>query len=211
MLWDLFFPKICLNCGYLGAYICPGCRARLIYLRKQTLLCREKGMDGFISCLHYNPVLKKIIKAVKYRLVKEAIPDLLGLTDQSFIKKIKNLTTDPHTVIQPLPLTPARLKQRGFNLAQKISSYLCDFLNIKEADFLIRVGNPQPQAQIKGKAKRIKNIVGTFKIKEGKEVLGKTVILVDDVLTTGATAREAVKTLKSAGAKKVYVATLAKG
>ncbi|MBI5199484.1 MAG: ComF family protein [Nitrospirae bacterium] len=67
----------------------------------------------------------------------------------------------------------------------------------------------RPQIELKGE-ERLKNVKGAFKVKDPKDIEGKSLLLIDDVYTTGATVRECSKVLKRAGAEKVYVLTLAR-
>ena len=93
-LLDLFFPAKCFGCGYLGVYICPSCEKLLhplenqacIYCNKPSLYglthpaChRHEGVDGHISLFHYDNLLKKIIKGIKYSFVTAARNDLFYL------------------------------------------------------------------------------------------------------------------------------------
>jgi len=225
MLKDLLFPRLCLSCGFLGGYICKSCRNKLFYIKKDSCLyckkesylglthpnCKSQGeIDGFITCFYYEQTLKKIIKAIKYRLVKEAIPELFNLIDMLFIGKINKLFNSEF-LIQAMPLTKKRLKERGFNLAEKLGVFIGGQTNLPLVDFLERVGDSSPQAQIKGKKERQKNVRGCFRVENQQDIKNKTIILVDDVLTTGATAGESAVALKLCGAKKVFVLTIAKG
>lgn len=92
-LADIFFPKFCLGCGYLGDYICLKCKKKLNYIEKQNCLyckrqslyglthsicARRNGIDGVITLFQYNDFLKIIIKNVKYRLAKSVLNDFLN-------------------------------------------------------------------------------------------------------------------------------------
>lgn len=225
-LSDIFFPKFCLNCGHLGSYICLACEKKLslsihtcIYCGKGSYLgithagCRKKdGVTSFFSVFFYNPTLKKILKEIKYRFVKEACAELLyGIKPESidifsfFRKKYKDIE------LQPVPLHEKRLRMRGFNQAQIIAAYLQRFMPWKSADALERIVEKVPQAQIDKKEQRLENMKGAFGLKKNAGVSGRHILLVDDVVTTGATVLEACRILKGNGAKTVHVFSLAKG
>jgi len=115
-------------------------------------------------------------------------------------------------MIIPVPLHPRRLKERGFNQSQLLGRVLAEELNIPCDPFaLIRTKDTDPQVGLSEKERR-KNVRGAFEIDQRREFLvrGKTLLLVDDVMTTGATVEECARTLKSAGAEKVYVLTMAR-
>src|SRR5574340_1124817 len=110
-LKDLLFPKFCLGCGYLGAYICPKCRQKLRYVESDTCpYCqrpsffglthtgyqKNHSLDSVVSIFYYNDFLKKIIKNIKYRLATEVWNDFCriikpeNLSKISFYKKLGN-------------------------------------------------------------------------------------------------------------------------
>ena len=227
MLTDILFPKLCLGCGFLGGYICKNCWEKLLVINKDTCLycgkaslfgythpkcLKDNGVSVIISGYYYGPTLKKIIKAIKYRLVKEAVPELFNQLNDNFVYKIKNCIEKKKRVFfQPIPQSKTRFNERGFNFAELLSNYIFKIVynNTNKGDFLIRGGNPLPQAQIKEKEKRIKNILGSFSVK--KLLPNVTIFLVDDVVTSGATVKEATRGLKDAGAKEVGIISLARG
>lgn len=112
-------------------------------------------------------------------------------------------------VIIPVPLHPKRKKKRGFNQAQAIAEGLARTKGIKlEEGVLVKVKNVLPQTFLEIE-EREKNVSGAFSVVGNEKIKGKTVILVDDVYTTGATVRECSIVLKKAGAREVRALTLA--
>ena len=126
----------------------------------------------------------------------------------NFIDKY-SLDIEQFDYLTPIPLHPTRKRERGYNqsllLAYKISKTYNISLNI---NFLIKTKNTKNQSLL-SKKERWTNITGAFKIKNSNEVKNKSILIIDDLLTTGATSSEAAKVLKSAGAKTVGVFTLA--
>lgn len=228
-LKELLFPKFCLGCGLPGTYICPRCQRdfqnvkpfRCLYCNNTSLYglthssCTKKlYIDGTISIFRYNNIMKKVIKNIKYRLATDVWNE--------FIKTVNPLAIEPlgfykklsgKIYIQPVPLSINKIRDRGFNQALLISKFFQKFLDIPISDFLLRIKDTLPQAEIKTKRDRYNNVRGAFKIKNkhSLSINGSKVILVDDVITTGSTVKEPAKILKKAGALKVYVLTLAKG
>lgn len=226
-LEDILFPKFCLGCGFIGSYICIDCASRFkvfdksicFYCNKPSYLglthplcIKRLNIDGSLSFFHYNNFLKKIIKNIKYRLATEVFDELaLNIRPVQLERLFKFKNIIGKALIQPIPLTEKRFKMRGFNQAELFSSFINKVLGLKTADFLIKENDSFPQAQIENRKKRYKNIRGVFSIKPKVNVANKTVVLVDDVITTGATVCEAARVLKKSGSNKVYVISLARG
>ena len=121
-------------------------------------------------------------------------------------------------MILPVPLHPSRLRQRGFNQASLlIRSWsriahrpLCDLShNRLEDDLLIRTKHTEPQSAL-GRAQRTLNIKNAFGLNGEKKVQGASILLIDDVYTTGATVNECGRLLLRSGARQVDVLTLAR-
>jgi ComF family protein len=109
----------------------------------------------------------------------------------------------------PVPLHPQRLRERGFNQALLLAKELSRRTGIPSSHAILKKKKPTlPQVNLSG-AEREKGLKGTFHVIEKKELLGKSVLLVDDVYTTGATVNECSKVLLSGGAERVDVLTLA--
>lgn len=229
-LTDLLFPKFCLGCGYVGVYLCISCQNKLklikqdvcLYCKKPSffglthLSCQKKlNIDGLLTLYYYNPILKNVIKNIKYRLATEVWQEFYRIIKPEAIEKLsfyKKLSSD--FIIQPIPLTKNKYNERGFNQAKIISVFFQKFLKFSIVDLLIRKQEILAQAQLKNQRARYLNIKGTFAINPNcRDVINHVpnIILVDDVVTTGSTVAEAAKVLKEAGAKKVYVLALAKG
>jgi ComF family protein len=109
----------------------------------------------------------------------------------------------------PVPLHPLRLRERGFNQALLLVKELSRRTGIPYARAILQKKKPTiPQVNLSG-VEREKGLRGTFHVVEKEELLGKSVLLVDDVYTTGATVNECSKVLLRGGAERVNVLTLA--
>ena len=111
-------------------------------------------------------------------------------------------------LVVPIPLSKKKLRHRGYNQAEMIARELSD--NVR-ADIMFKKFHTKSQVEVKDKEERLANIAGSFEVRNPETIKGKKIILIDDVLTTGATMREAKKVLKSAGAKKVVGVVVARG
>ncbi len=222
---ELVFPKFCLGCHQVGRYFCIRCQERLpytsydicIYCHKASYQgythprCRRKfGIDCYISLFHYDSFVKKIIKTIKYRLATEVLNELFEIIQKRLREKIIQLQSlNSNVSLQPIPLYKERLRQRGFNQAFLIAEWLKNYGSFSIGDFLMRTKHTDAQAQLPHGKQRYENVRGAFSIINNPA--GSSIILVDDVVTTGATVKEACLVLSRHGAENLTVFTLAKG
>lgn len=225
-LKDLLYPKFCLGCGFVGAYICLKCFKKIVPITKGACLwCGKVGVDGLthprclqrlniaasVSIFEYSPFMRKIIKSIKYRLAREILNELLdNVTTDHLSELLRFKKVLSGALIQPIPLSRSKLKSRGFNQASILAGFFSSVLGLKVADYLTRKNNGTPQAELKSRRERYGNIRGAFGLRPGVRVRDKKIILVDDVVTTGATAYEAARILGRAGAGPIYVLTIAR-
>lgn len=227
---DLLFPKQCLGCRKFGVYLCANCKKKLTPVDKDRCpycgkasyfgfthpgCIRENGLDGLKSIIMYDGFAKTVIATIKYRLVTDAIDELLRslptdkIEELLLYKKITHITT-----MIPVPLHTDRQKRRGFNHAEKLGVYFSKHLDLPtRSDRITRIKNTPPQATMKSGKDRYQNIRGAFALpstyKKSEKIEGIYLIF-DDVWTTGSTIKEITKVLKRSGAEKVYALTLAR-
>lgn len=185
--------SICQICGKplisSASIICGDC----ISDRPAFKLARSFGL--------YEATLKEAINLLKYYGIKRLAKPL---SDMMLKIKIPGVET-----ILPVPLHKRRLRVRGFNQSGLLAKYMAKRLRIPIiTDCLIKVRDTLPQVGL-GAKEREKNIRKAFEVKNRGLIQGKTIMLIDDVFTTGATVRECSKVLKKAGARDIYVITLA--
>lgn len=225
-LKDLLYPKFCVGCGFIGAYICPKCFKKITpIIRGVCLWCGKVSGDSLthlgclqrlnivatVSIFEYNPFMKKIVKNVKYRLARGILDELLNnITPEHLEGLLKFKKVFSGALIQPIPLSASKLNTRGFNQALILAKFFSSVLGLKTADYLTRKNNVTPQAELKSRRERYKNIRGVFGLRPGVRIRDKKIIIVDDVVTTGATVYEASRILKSHGAGEIYALSLAR-
>ena len=225
---DLFFPKHCLGCNLPDTYLCRDCFSKIQIIENNTCffcgkitwqgkICincaKENGLDRLIAATEYkNPLVRDLIKAFKYHYTKELSSPLSKL----LIKVLENNWSlgirNWDFLIIPVPLYKYRLHYRGFNQAELLAKEVADYFNLPiEHNILKRRVFTTPQAKIKDTEKRRANLKEVFEIGPESSLKGKTIILIDDVCTTGATLVEATKILKKSGAREVWALVVAKG
>lgn len=207
---------ICLNCRKLlfpiHPPLCPHCGRPIAAGDSHPCsrcLTREPIYDLARAGGLYRNAMITAIHSLKYQERIHLAKDLAGWTfkqceEYGFFSKVDMLI--------PVPLHPRRLKERGFNQSQLLGRVLSKKLSIPCNPFiLIRAVDTPPQVGLSEK-KRRENVRGAFGISPGRQSLieGKALLLVDDVMTTGATVEECARTLKNSGAEKVYVLTMAR-
>lgn len=221
---EIIFPKFCLGCGRIGLYLCDKCQKKIKdFDNRRCFYCHKKSLfglthpnclkpdrfNGYVAFYQYNWLLKKIIKSLKYRLATQVWQEFKKNILLKKLSLIKNWGRIDY--IHPVPIDKKKLNKRGFNQALLISEYFNDFLRLKQGNFLVRKKERKPQANISSKKIRKKNIKGCFLAINKEKIVNKNILLVDDVITTGATIEEITKVLRKAGAKNIFVLTLAKG
>ena len=153
--------------------------------------------------------MKKVVASIKYRLVTDAFSELFIHVEKSSV--VEALKKEAPFHIQPIPLHKNRHKQRGFNQSLIIGKWLSGKVtNCSTIDVLKRVKETKTQATLT-KPERKENAKGAFEVKKNTSLKGITVVVVDDVVTTGSTVKEAARVLKEAGAGKIVVFSIAKG
>lgn len=235
---DFVFPKYCVNCKKIGSYICSDCFSFLSFdISQICLVCNKPSfnglthpvcegkftIDGAFSSIAYKGAAKKLIYNFKYKPYLSDLKKILGeLFYEGLIQKeeFNRIYQNEKLILVPIPLYKSKLKSRGYNQAEILAQELVKRLDpssckaglrMTMANLLERIKNTKTQVGLKQKERR-ENIAGAFEIKNIgiKELSDKSILLVDDVLTTGSTLLEAANVLKRSGAKKVWGLTLAK-
>ena len=210
---ELIFPDNCLLCRqFLNSrhqrQLCAGCLASLAF--NPAPFGRQSSTDPYAfdqawSVCLYNQSAQKLLHAFKYNsktsLSKTFVPLMVDFIDRHHIPLQK------FDLISPIPLHPVRLRERGYNQSALLSLPLGQHYGISHSEnLLIRQKATHTQTEL-GAKQRWTNMEGAFKIKNSTDVAGKSIVLVDDLFTTGATLNSAAQVLKKAGAVQVGVLT----
>jgi ComF family protein len=235
-LRNFFLPVYCRNCqGRMlteeNGFFCPECWAgapwvepplctlcgrphqRMIALGNAPDFpcadCREKPnkhIDRVYGIARYHGVMMEAVKLFKFRSRRRlAIP--MGTAMAEFAAE--RMPVDEYDLIMPVPLHTVRLRQRGFNQSLLLAERILPVFPAAQIDqSLLRIRPTRIQSRLKGPADRAANVRGAFAV-VGDAVKGKTVLLIDDVVTTSGTVTECARMLKRAGALRVDVFTAA--
>ena len=207
---DIIFPVNCISCQEKGSLLCIKCLS--------SSPPSERESASWISPLfdYRHPPIKKAIWFLKYNGKRSLAKIFAEILYEQILEELADLTQfenfrDP--ILIPIPLTPKRQRERGFNQASLICKELVKLdnnIHFKfEKNILIKPKDTEHQAKIENRNKRLKNIIGSFSIKNEEKIKNRNIILIDDVTTTGATLNEARKTLLKANARRIIAFTIA--
>jgi ComF family protein len=207
---DLFFPRACLRCGgelspaeRLLHLDCDDAPDEAYLARERLIKLRAGGFDDFLAARVYRRGggVSTTIRALKYQR-KAGLGAALGAALAERIPRAAAFDA-----VVGVPLHRTRKRRRGFNQAEEIAEGARRALNVREGARWLRRTRPTPTQTKLDAMQRAANVRGAFEA-SGK-ARGKTVLLVDDVATTGATLRECAFALKAAGARRVVAAAYA--
>ncbi len=203
---DEYFCSDCLEkLPLIKGAICDHCGRKTIQNENYCLSCKERlvAVDKARSSFCYENPINLLIQKFKYS-GKKYLVDLF--THYLFITATENLMTADFIVY--VPMTEKSLKKRGFNHGKLLADKLSEKTDIPVIDVIEKVKETPRQAKL-SRDERLQNLKGCFRIKDKKIIKGKSVLIVDDVLTTGATSETIANILKKANAKTVSLLTVA--
>ncbi len=207
---ELVFPVNCVGCGSREADLCNRC------ISEAPAAERESAKWIFPIFDYRHPPIKKSLWLLKYKGKKRFAKIFAGVFYGRILEELSELSLMENfrePILVPIPLSSKRKRERGYNQAELICDDLVKLdknMNFKlEKNILIKPKDTEHQARIHNRSQRLKNIVGSFAIKNAASLQKRNIILIDDILTTGATLAEAKKVLKLSGARKVIAFTVA--
>ena len=212
------YKNLCKDCRgsikFKNDFVCVFCDSKSTAGKTCPWCTKTCYLDQLLSASEYGGIVRKTIKEMKYRYIKDVANDFSVMLSGFALKQIKNkhLEFIGNELIIPVPLGRFRFNYRGFNQAEIMARKVASDLKLDLAtNVLTRKKIKMPQADIKEKMKRFENATGVYSINGGTTVKNKTVWLVDDVSTTGATLNDCARALKEAGTIRVVGLTMAKG
>ncbi len=199
---DLVFPPRCAGCGQIDTYWCSSCQREIDLLTLTEHIEPKAPLQAVAAAGWHVDKLREAVQALKYENAR-AVAKPLGEKLATCLRQYK-WTID---MIVPVPLHTKRLAERGYNQAQLLAEVVSTISEIRcEADALQRVRETQSQVTVSG-AERLVNIQDAFSANT-QLVEGQSILIIDDVYTTGSTLSACGEALLSAGAKVVYGLTV---
>ena len=225
IILNIVFPVNCVSCGKGGSDLCIKC------LSDSPPAERESPNWIFPLFDYRHPPIKKSIWLLKYKGKKRlagVFAEILYGRMMEELSELSVINNFGEPILIPIPLSKRRYRERGYNQAELICRELMRLdsnnsnNNLRhgvdeklernfslEKNILIKIKETEHQANIKERRDRLKNLSDSFAVKNPELIKNKNIILIDDVLTTGATLTEAKKILKNSGARKVIAFTIA--
>jgi ComF family protein len=170
--------------------------------------CHNRHLDKILSATDFNnAIVKEVIHKLKYGYIEDlSIP--LSLLILNHLQTI-DCQIDKRFVIIPVPMYLKKKRRRGFNQSEEIAKLISVSTGIPLSTTLIKTKETKPQMDLNRK-ERTENIKNCFAVKNKEEVENKTILLLDDVYTTGMTMDECAKVLKENGSKEVWGLSVAR-
>jgi len=210
--YDFVFPPLCFVCEKRNNNLqplCDGCLEQLIHSSQVTVHDRKRDFRHLSESLCFNQlitiwpyinIIESIIHQIKYNQRKK-LGFFLGTIAGRLLCRQMQLSGDE--VIIPVPLHKIRYRERGYNQSSVLAAGLARYLKLTIYEkVLVRIKNTRSQTMLNAE-QRCANLNNAFEVQEADKIHSKTVLLVDDVSTTGATINSCSDTLKSAGAEKI--------
>ncbi|TYQ15010.1 UNVERIFIED_CONTAM: ComF family protein [Acetivibrio alkalicellulosi] len=210
---NLLFPPRCIFCNKILNFkseicICNDCPSKIPFVQDNEIQETKGYYDELICLCSYRGIIKDAIIRFKF-FNKSSYHKVFAILLAERIQKTKNVKEIDYIV--SVPLHQLKEQARGYNQSYLISSELSRLTGIKEGSYLLkRIKNTKSQSLLH-KYKRAINVKEAFKVTNQIDVEDKTILLLDDILTTGNTLNECSRVLKEAGAKKIIVVVLATG
>jgi len=218
---DLVFPKRCLKCDQEGSYLCLVCQTKIEFNQKAYCpLCKQTSSNYnicnncqtktalravFVVSNYNQQTIEQLVHNLKYRYVED-LAIIIAQLMADFM--VKNRFLNEESVITCVPLHKKRQAERGFNQSQLIAKHFSQIMDLEYKELLIRTRNTLSQTQLKRK-ERQENVKMAFKVIENNLAKNKTIIIIDDVLTTGSTLNECAQVLAQQDYNNIYGLVLA--
>lgn len=214
----LFFPARCACCGCVipaGELLCPGCGAGLPRVEEPVCprcgrgrawcVCdgRETAYERIVAPFYYEGAVRRGILRMKYGRHSTAAVGLADFMGETAARAYRELAFD---CVTPVPMRPAEKRTRGFNQSALLAREIARRLAVPCRETLRKRTDTKPQHRCAAGERR-QNVRGVYEALPGKP--GRVILLVDDVVTTGATLDECARALRAAGAETVCCAAVA--
>jgi ComF family protein len=222
-LWELLFPSRCLGCERRGTLLCASCRPTLPWLPAAVCpRCALSSLDGRLcrrcergaglplasvrAACSFEGVIRTAIHRLKFRHARYLASFLAQVLAESLARR--PIEAD---LVLAVPLSPSRGRQRGFNQSELIAAELARLAPLPPPapGVILRGRHTQPQVGLPA-AERRRNLRGAFGCARPELVSGRRCLLVDDVMTTGATLAACAEPLLKAGAERVMALVVAR-
>ena len=227
---SLLYPATCAICREqvrAGQYLCDGCEGKIVRIVRPFCETCSEPFEGSINtafscanCAHRTIHFDAAVAAYRGRGIVRDVIHEFKYNRQIHLRHLvarwlraalddERLRGQQFHVVVPVPLHPARQRERGFNQATLLAQLLSAHAAIPCRPLLKRIRYTTTQIAL-DRSERMENLHNAFRLRKNADVRGLRMLLIDDVLTTGSTLSECARVLKRAGAKSVHAATAAR-
>jgi ComF family protein len=217
-------PPLCVGCGIEGVCICDACSFAAIIpfgercfncsaLSPKSRTCKSCRSSGFPRCVwvstDYEGVAKDLVQIYKFGHLRSVASSIAGQMAETLLafNSEEEIQRAGYLVV-PVPTATSRVRQRGFDHSALLARAVAKRLDLKSSRPMARLG--QNRQVGKTRAERFRQAEGKYIVIKPQAVSGCSILLVDDVVTTGATLAASAKALRAAGAKRVDALVFAK-
>ncbi len=207
---DLFFPPKCVFCRKIlqkgSKGICSQCKKTIPFTQSPRMNKRGDFFEQCLSPLQYRGAVRESLLRFKFRGARSYSKVYAGLIAET----VKNDADALCDIVTWVPISPKRLRRRGYDQSRIMAAETAKILGLPLVKALEKKRHTPPQSGINGDDKRRANAAGAYRALLGSEYSGKRVLLIDDIVTSGATLSECARVLLMGGAEAVICATLAR-
>ena len=202
MILELLFPGKCILCGKLlekgETDLCRACRV-------DSPECRKTGhqfsfIDSWVAVWYYKGYIRDSLRRYKFRLARHYAAGY----GRMLAMRILNEYPEGFDLLTWVPVSPLRKFSRGYDQVQLLAEAVGRELDLYPVRTLRKIRHNPPQSGFAGHAQRKANVLGVYRVTCPEQIKGKRILLLDDIVTTGATAGECARVLLTAGAKEVH-------
>lgn len=206
-IFDLLFPPKCVLCGKVleknETDLCHACRADSPECPKNKL--RFPFLDSWLAVWYYEGYIRKSLHRFKFGRARH----YASCYGRMLAMRLLTEYPEGFDVLTWVPISAMRKFKRGYDQVELLAAAVGRELGMEPVRTLRKVRNNPPQSGISGQAERRANVLGVYRILDTDSVRDKRVLLLDDIITTGATAGECARVLLTAGAKEVHCGCIA--
>ena len=205
-LLDLLYPPKCILCDCLlpkRQDLCENCRETAPIFKKQKRKLRF--LDSYTAVWYYKEYARESLlryKFVGYSFLSKPYGRFLAA-------RIRQDYPQGVDLITWVPISARRKRKRGYDQCQRLAKAVGSELGMKPRQTLRKVRDNPAQSSLSDPSLRRGNVMGVYAVRKPEQVRGKRILLIDDILTTGSTAGECARMLKTAGAAEVHCAVVA--
>ncbi|ERI89449.1 comF family protein [Clostridiales bacterium oral taxon 876 str. F0540] len=184
--------------------VCSKCFSKIEFYNKSFTIKKDDSKLQCLSAAYYSTIIADLIKRLKYKS-----DFLAGEFLASLLIDLINTNRIEYNLISYIPMTAKALRKRGFNQSKFLASLISEHFEVKTEEILIKSSETKDQIGLNDE-NRWENLSSCFKVKNKSILTNKRILLIDDVITTGATSYYCANELMNKGAEKVTILTIAK-